>query len=176
MPTLSEIFPEGRREDVIQTEWSREWGDYSIGFARAAELLVDDFRRGRVQAEIDAVGLAIVFLDRHAIELTLKRALSDLNGVFPTVHSLSELWTAFLQIVAEATGVGADALAKETGVVQALDDMDAGSASFRYPADVSGKAYAVPPFIDPVLLHRAVEQICGVVDGFLGEMEERRRG
>src|SRR4051794_32413225 len=101
MSVHDDIFPTHRREDFVQTEWAKGWAYAVIGFGYAARMLTE--ARAQMHANVDQIGLAVFYLQRHRIELVLKQALVDLGESTATVarlpHRLDVLWRKFGELV-----------------------------------------------------------------------------
>lgn len=151
------IFPNERKERFVQTEWATGWGATTSGFRLAAEHLTKNAHVFR--AEIDQVGLAVFFMQRHRIELVLK-ALNEAAGVeFKPTHSLRTLWSR-----CEAPLRKLDAKnwktfkADHDPLIDAIARVDDGSFTFRYPVDTKGVEVERPQFVDLAALNEYVDK------------------
>lgn len=172
MSVRDEIFPNERRLDFVQTEWAEGWTAGAAGFGYAAAFLTkhaDSFG-----ATIDQTGLAVVFLQRHRVELVLKDLLGVLEVEFPATHSLRALWRLCEQGFASADGLNWEEFEQENSeFVQALIAIDDGAAAFRFPVDRDGEAMERPSFIDLKALNRHADKLYWEAVGcmtFLTEM------
>jgi hypothetical protein len=127
---------------------------YAQSFHKAAKTLAAAFQAdANPSAEADAS--AVVFMYRHAIELHLKSMVLGEGGNFlPTkpdpisiskTHSLSWLAQFVSQIVTalkwenEFRCEGIETLPDFKAVVEAVNSVDPGSYSFRFPANTEGQ-------------------------------------
>jgi hypothetical protein len=172
MSIREEIFPSERREAYVQTEWSKGWGYAGIGYRKAARLLTKE--RGTFGAGVDQVGLAIFFLQRHRVELSLKELLDargEAKRAIKLRHSLIRLWEACRELV------GADTVEWQhmnlgSELIAVLDDTDPGSYSFRYPVNRHGNEIERPQFIDLDALEMHVNNFVSSIDEYLYYMEQ----
>lgn len=70
MSASDEIFPSEGREAYVQTRWAKGWGYNVIGFGYAARMLTE--QRVKMHANVDLIGLAVFYLQRHRVELVIK--------------------------------------------------------------------------------------------------------
>jgi len=153
-----QLFPEGegrRHDGLLQLEWSQGWADDFLGLGALLHWLTPRLRE--LHAEVDYAGAAVMFLQRHRIELGLKTLLDDVgDGPAKYGHHLDKLWgacaTALHAIRPEAWEAFADA---HHDFVDAVGEVDPGSFAFRYPEDTSGVQSKRPIFVDPVALEAA---------------------
>jgi hypothetical protein len=126
--------------------WSHErWHGYVEGYRKAADILVEHV--GETHRSQDHLIYPIVFLYRHALEVSLKRLLYkgaqllDLEVVIPRQHRLLPLWNECRPILEEVWPSGPtkdlDAVAE---VLAQFDAKDPSSTAFRYPIDTTGRA------------------------------------
>ncbi|MCY4370945.1 MAG: hypothetical protein OXF41_16355 [bacterium] len=121
-----------------------DWVLYQSGYQLAAELLMAHTASGKDQ---DLLIYPILFNARQAIELGLKETirlgnrLLNRDGPYPKRHELTPLWQMAKGLLAEAASVhDPEALDEEaTGafeeLIKALNTVDPGSFTFRYPTD-----------------------------------------
>jgi hypothetical protein len=168
MGLADEIFPTERHPDFVQTEWAEGWGFTSIGFEEAARVLTE--HRSELGAGIDQVGLVVVFLQRHRVELALKKLLDARKADLRTIkspHSLPALWA----LCAKTLGMDSDEWRFIDGagaeLVALLDERDQTSHTYRYPVDRDGRRRQRPPFIDLVALDKHVGNLVWAIRSFL---------
>jgi hypothetical protein len=172
MSIREEIFPSERREAYVQTEWSKGWGYAGIGYREAARLLTKE--KGTFGASVDQTGLAIFFLQRHRVELSLKELLDargEAKRAIKLQHSLVRLWNACRELVGADTAEWQQ-LDSGSELIAVLDDADPGSYSFRYPVNRDGNEIERPQFIDLDALGMHVDNFVSSIDGYLDYMEE----
>jgi hypothetical protein len=171
-----EIFPAERRLEYVQTEWSQGWTAGAAGFGFAAEFLTKNARS--FGATIDQAGLAVLFLQRHRVELILKNLLGFLDVKFPPTHSLRRLWQ-LCQEGFEESDLSWDEFQKDNGeFIDALSAVDDGAATFRFPVDRDGGQIVRPSFVDLQALNRHADKLyweaAGCMD-YLAEAEAEMR-
>ena len=153
MRLFDELFPSDRHEGLVQTEWASGWLAGGSGFGAAAEHLTE--HRGKFGAEIDQVGLAVFFLQRHRVEMTLKGVLDGVGAQVPKTHDLDHLWECLRKALAPRdASAWADFDARHAEFIQALQAVDASSFTFRYPVDKKGVEVTRPAYIDLTVLNK----------------------
>ena len=158
MALFDELFPSDRHPGLVQTEWAGGWLAGGSGFGAAAEYLTT--HRGDFGAEIDQVGLAIFFLQRHRVEMTIKGVLDAVGAEVPGSHDLCFLWQCLrrkLESRDAGAWVGFDA--RHAELIHALQRVDASSFIFRYPVDRQGAEVARPAFINLQVLNQRVSDL-----------------
>lgn len=129
MASREEIFPSQKREAYGQTEWAAGWMSTANGFGEAARRLAD--QRRQIGVEIDQIGVAIFYLQRHRVELLIEGALDELGcapeEVFRLGHDLRRHW---LHLGAEIESAEAfDAIIE--GCIDWIDEARAAEAEFK---------------------------------------------
>lgn len=162
--------------EYVQTEWSQGWTAGAAGFGFAAEFLTKNARS--FGATIDQAGLAVLFLQRHRVELILKNLLGFLDVKFPPTHSLRRLWQ-LCQEGFEESDLSWDEFQKDNGeFIDALSAVDDGAATFRFPVDRDGGQIVRPSFVDLQALNRHADKLyweaAGCMD-YLAEAEAEMR-
>lgn len=132
MTLEEEIFPSGQHVRLVQTRWTDGWEGVASGFAGAAKLLTDN--RSQFGATIDQVGLAIIYLQRHRVEIAMKSLLFTCTGNVKRGHNLCTLWNECKKTIGPSSEAWTD-LARNTELVALLQKHDGRSTTFRYPAD-----------------------------------------
>ncbi len=177
MDIREEIFPSQKREAYVQTEWAAGWMSTASGFGEAARRLTD--QRRQIGAEIDQIGVAIFYLQRHRVELLIKGALDELGcapeEVFRLGHDLRRLW---LRLGAEIEGFSAQ-LWREldheaTQFVEVLQEADTNAAQYRYPVGKTGGASRRAEFVDLHELQRHAEAFDSIIEGCIDWIDEAR--
>jgi hypothetical protein len=114
----------------------------------------------RFSAALDDVGLNVVYLQRHHLELGLKLTLERAGSAEEAIAAGHDLdW--LLRACDAAIGSGKHAAAWQTFVesngplIRLMDEVDPQSFVFRYPVDKSRQQVARPPLIDLRELERA---------------------
>jgi hypothetical protein len=175
MSVRDEIFPRERNEAYVQTEWARGWAYGVIGFGEAARMLTE--QRPKMHANVDQIGLAVFYLQRHRIELVIKQALVDLGGnpaeVARLGHDLGRLWETLGSVVRSN---GADhwrSLADTHGeFLSVMHEADEGSFSYRYPIDKAGEESKRADFISLEALELHADKFEYGVQGYMDWVSE----
>ena len=125
-----------------------DWVSYQSGYQRAAELLMEHTAAGNDQ---DLLIYPILFNARQAIELGLKEAIGlgnrllDRDGSYPKHHKLLCLWQIAEELITEAEAIHCPGVMDQEAtrafdaLIKALDTVDPGSFTFRYPTDQEGQ-------------------------------------
>jgi hypothetical protein len=165
-----DIFPAKQDVEHVQTEWSTGWGAGFAGFAYAAAHLTK--HRAALGATIDQAGLALIFLQRHHVELGLKVLLEAAGAPVSTGHSLEALWRdCEVALSSREPTEWAQFADDHHEFVVALDTVDQGSYTFRYPVDTQGRQVARPDFVNLDALQRYGNDLHRGVTGFIEYLE-----
>jgi hypothetical protein len=144
MPSVDEmIFPIGEPRDgyILRLELVGSWESQFLGLGRLVAFLTP-----RLLAEahaVDDMGVNVVFLQRHRVEVGLKLIL-ERAGVSPVgSHNIDSLWKRCAEACA-AAGVPScwdtfDHAQRE--FAQLLDRVDPDAATFRYPVDKDNQSW-----------------------------------
>lgn len=79
MGVREDIFPTEQRVGYVQTEWASGWAYGVIGFGEAARMLTE--QRAKMHANIDQIGLAVFYLQRHRVELVYYQPVEQFSPV-----------------------------------------------------------------------------------------------
>ena len=142
--TKRKLFDIASSSTIVHVGWMEgRWHEYAFGYQHAAELLVDRLINGRHVSP--AAGLAVLYLYRHSVELSLKGMLQDAGDVLDQNelpsgrHPLKPLWAKLRTRMNEiSSGNSEDWLDRAGELIAELDSVDEGSFTFRYPVDKSG--------------------------------------
>jgi hypothetical protein len=175
MGEREEIFPSEQKEAYVQTQWARGWAYGVIGFGYAARMLTE--QRARMHANVDQIGLAVFYLQRHRVELVIKQALVDLGAepaeVAKLGHNLNRLWKRLESVVRANGDDHWQSLQDDHGeFLSAMHGADEGSFSYRYPIDKSGEESRRADFIDLDALERHAESFESGVQGYTDWVQE----
>lgn len=161
-----ELFPAERHARLVQTEWCQDWFDTAMGFGYIAEELTE--RRAIFLASIDQAGIAIFFIQRHRVELTLKGWLETLGSPNLGSHDLVGLLKEIKKLVGAKYPEEWQRFDSTYGeLVRVIADVDKGSFTFRYPVTKKGKPVERPKFIDLDVLQERVEAFSDAVSGWV---------
>lgn len=169
MGVRDEIFPNERKLAYVQTTWAKGWEYGVMGFGYAARMLTE--QREVMHANVDQIGLAIVYVQRHRVELVIKQALVDLGegpvDVAKVGHNLQKLWRRLGTVVSSIDAEHWRYLSNEYGeFLSAMHEADEGSFSYRYPIDKTGEASKRADFIDLEALERHANSFEHGVQGY----------
>lgn len=176
MGIREELFPSTRHARLVQTEWCKDWFDTALGFGYVAEELTE--RRATFRASIDQAGIAIFFLQRHRVELTLKGWLASLGSSDFGSHNLVVLLGKVRKLVRTKHPEEWQHFDSTHGeLVRAIAAVDEGSFTFRYPVTRDGTPVKRPDFIDLDVMQERVEAFFYAVVGWVDhEAELHSRG
>jgi hypothetical protein len=138
MSSLSDsIFPGGEPRDghILRLELVASWESQFLGLGRLTRFIIP--RLLGEAAAVDDMGVNIVFLQRHRVEVGLKLILERAGGELIDKHNIDVLWDRCAQACSDA-GFSAlwddfDLAQKEFGAT--LNLVDPGASTFRYPVD-----------------------------------------
>lgn len=113
---------------------------YAEGYIDASILLLETLFEKQLLGSRDTLVHPILYSARHAIELTIKHVLTELNKCDLQTdenrikgHSLGKLWSLF-EAVAKHDSRLNNLFKNMNPIVQYLDDIDKDAQDFRYPA------------------------------------------
>jgi hypothetical protein len=166
-----QIFPSPPPRDgfVVRTEFVGSWEAQFAGVGRLTAFVTDYLLR--FSAALDDVGLSVVYLQRHHLELGLKLLLERAGATQEAIdagHDLGKLLAACEEEI--GSGKHADALGEFVNrhgeLLRLMDEVDPQSFVFRYPVDRSRQRVSRPPLVDLRELevasssfHRAVDSL-----------------
>jgi len=118
---------------------------YEEGYYRAATVLIE---WAADRAEAAWIVYPILFVARHALELTLKKLIVEILSPVPenvgSEHNISELWRMLLNHIQEHHGYAVPRNAgRITKVVEQLTEIDPKSMSSRYAMDKNFRAMSI---------------------------------
>jgi|SRR5579859_2108343 len=141
-----------------------QWGLYSEGYKRAADILVDYIINR--YTDQDTLVYPIVYLYRQHLELVLKQLLHEADHFLgnkadlPTGHKIDGLWTQcrplLIQIDSRIPTEDLDAVAE---TIQQFCAVDPGSTAFRYPIAVGKVPAPSLPGLTQINLRNIAEVI-----------------
>jgi hypothetical protein len=166
-----QIFPSKRSPRLVQTEWASDWFDGAAGFGYAAEYLTE--HRADFGATIDQAGLAVVFLQRHRVEMVLKGLLDAAGADVTDKHDLEYLWRLCERELQPKGRREWDQFAADhKELVEAIHRADPTSFAFRYPVDKAGSKVKRPDFIDLTELNEHVDRFYFAGTGYVDYLFE----
>ena len=146
--------------------------EYIKSFLQAVKVLAREGRKDTNRPEGQfffnySYALPVLYMTRHCMELTQKRAIRRKGGNPAATHDLKRLWEDFLSMVpAERTVEDHQAIENMGLFVKALSDIDGTGFDLRYPKDKKGGQYTQdrPLFIDN-------EQTACYLNSFVKQLE-----
>ena len=144
MPTLADlIFPGGEPRDgnILRLELVGTWESQFLGLGRLTAFLTPRLLEEAYAA--DDMGLYVVFLQRHRVEVGLKLILERMGTTAVGSHNIDALWNRCDQASTEAhLSSQWDAFDRaQQDFVYLLDRVDPGAATFRYPVDLKNQPW-----------------------------------
>lgn len=118
--------------------------DYAQGYFTATKLLLANVKGGDVL--LDIIVYPICFNFRHAVELFIKYAITDLakatqsNHKFKNKHTLERNWRAAKRLLMKINPSAED-MAYFDKVVCAIEEVDPNGQIFRYPESIKGSRH-----------------------------------
>ena len=131
------IFPSGDPRDgyILRLELIGSWESQFLGLGRLTAFLTP-----RLLAEahaVDDMGINVVFLQRHRVEVGLKLVLERAQATAVGDHSIDALWTRCEQacVAAGFSSQWQTFADSQKDYAYLLNRVDPGAATFRYPVD-----------------------------------------
>lgn len=151
------IFPPGPPRDghILRLDLVSTWESQLLGVSRATAFLTP--RLLSQSHAVDDIGLYVVFLARHRVELGLKLILERSTTTILPTHRIAPLFAA-CETACSAAGYRSswDRFAsRQSEFVALMDAADEGSATFRYPVDPSMRPWPRKGHVDLVALEDA---------------------
>lgn len=156
MSLAERIFPCGPPRDghILRLDLVESWESQLLGVGRAAAFLTP--RLFSQSHAVDDIGLYVIFLQRHRVELGLK-LIQERTGAVRPGHVISAL-AAECEAACRAAGF-ADAweafASAQQEYMELMEDADPKAATFRYPVDASMRPWPRETRVDLVELERA---------------------
>lgn len=152
-----------KRIAFLNTIGENSWGIYTAGFKRSVGILLESVRS---TYEVNTVIFPILFLYRHYIELSLKKAigygryLDEQSGPLTGGHNLQNLWEEARKYVEKhlAETIKAKELDKIEILIHEIHLIDPSSEESRYPVvkkkkeNVQHIPFPFPPDTPPINL------------------------
>lgn len=161
------IFPPGPPRDghVLRFAHVATWESQFLGIGRLTAVATETLLAER--HAVDDAGLAVVFLQRHRVEVGLKLIHERTREPIVAGHDLDRLSAHCAQSCARASMASAwrQFAAAHEPYVRLLAEEDPGSTTFRYPEDRAGAPWLRAHHVDLVALESAATDFeRGVLD------------
>jgi hypothetical protein len=154
------IFPPPPPRDglIVRTQFVGSWESQFAGVGRMTAFVTDYLLR--FSAALDDVGLNVVYLQRHHLELGLKLTLERAGSTeeaIATGHDLDRLLRACDAAISAGrhSSPWQEFVDSHGPLIRLMDEVDPQSFVFRYPVNKSQQQVARPPLIDLRELERA---------------------
>jgi hypothetical protein len=137
------IFPAGEPRDgnILRLELVGSWESQFLGLGRLTAFLTP--RLLEEAFAVDDMGVNVVFLQRHRVEVGLKLILERMDATPVGDHSIDSLWSRCDQACQQA-GFSSqwDIFARaQKEFAHTLNRVDPGAATFRYPVNRKNQAW-----------------------------------
>lgn len=156
---------------------------YAEGYIDASILLLETLFEKRLLGSRDTLVHPILYSARHAIELTIKHVLTELNKCDLKTdenkikgHSLGKLWALF-EVVAKKDSRLNNLFERMNSIVQYLDDIDKDAQDFRYPegnakqGEKTKQTLEGKRIVDLVTTHKMVKELKELLMSLFAEVE-----
>jgi hypothetical protein len=148
-----------------------EWYRFAYSYKAAADELADATLTNRWRRNV--LGLPMLFLYRHYVELHLKSLLADAGELLddpqtiPPEHYISKLWQRVRALILRIGPSDEDAwFARADAIVAELDSLDPNSFAFRYPVNKRGvPSLAEPLLVDPQDVKSVIAELDVLLEG-----------
>ncbi|MCG7375237.1 hypothetical protein MHL40_21540 [Pseudomonas luteola] len=129
--------------------------DYSRGFSKAANLLIDQFLADEgYELSVDDLVYPVCFNMRHSVELRLKGAIEELDKIaryknvridfnFATSHDIGNIWRFFKSFSEGLDYRFREINSKIEDTILDIATVDSTGQTFRYPTDKDSKKHLV---------------------------------
>lgn len=144
------MFPPAPARDgrILRADLVTSWESQLIGAGRLARFLTE--RLLRQTHAPDDMGLNLVFLQRHRVEVGLKLVLERAGGPPMGTHSLSALFAACGQACGKARSARqwTDFADSQREFVELIDEVDPLATTFRFPVDRQHREWRREQLVD----------------------------
>jgi len=137
--TFSSVLEEEAREDGMQKEFIQSYLESAkILSGRLEEI--EEPQIGIMKVIYShSLTLPIIYLCRHCLELSIKYAISRIDGKPKNVHGLDKIWSSFLSYLPENHSVKEQSLLKSMGnFARDINLLDDTGTKLRYPLEQDG--------------------------------------
>lgn len=151
------IFPSGDPRDgrIFRLDYVQTWESQFLGLGRTVRVLTQDVLTRNHAA--DDIGLSLVFLQRHRIEVGLKLVLERTAAPVAKSHKLSLLISRAGASCASA-GLRTEwenFRTDQAEYIALMERADEDAATYRYPVDTKGVPWARASLVDVDVLAEA---------------------
>lgn len=175
MSLRESIFPEDPSNPnvLVQTSFVGSWESQFVGLGRLTAFLASQLPQ--FSAADDDLGLGVVFLHRHRVEVGLKLLLERACVEIDRTHDLDALAescrAAF--VPGPSSSEWAAFWAEQEEYVSLLDSIDPSGFAYRYPVDTKSRPVVRPKFIDLEELEQAGRKFAAAVMGLVDIVARR---
>ncbi|MBX4271756.1 HEPN domain-containing protein [Clostridium estertheticum] len=136
---FSSLFKKEAKEDGLQKEFIQSYLESAkILSERLEELEKPQMGINKVFYSY-SLTLPIIYLCRHCLELSIKYAISRIDGKPKNVHGLEKIWSSFLSYLPENySGKERSLLKNMREFVQDINLLDDTGTKLRYPLEQDG--------------------------------------
>ena len=157
VPYGDDIFPVGPARDgkILRLGLVGTWESQLVGLRRLTAFLTP--RLLTQSHAVDDMGLYLVFLQRHRVEVALKLILERAKAPIPVDHQIMRLFGQ-CEDACRAVGIAKawDSFAgAQQPFAELIDEVDPGAATFRYPVDKKAQPWARREHVDLEALETA---------------------
>lgn len=136
-------FSSAFKPETQSAEAQKEFIHSYLESAKALAIKLDELERprGGIQKIFYnySLTLPIIYLCRHCLELSIKYAISCINGKPKEVHGLDKVWSSFRSYLPTQNSGKERSVLKEMGnFVQAINLLDDTGTKLRYPLNKDG--------------------------------------
>lgn len=160
----SALMKNGFKEDSFEEEFIKSFLNAAKELANAGRKAID-----KPEAYVlykHSYVLPVMFLTRHCMELSIKRAIKKCGSEPKKIHGLQELWSSLVaRFPDQRNREDRRALANMGAFVKAVADIDNNGVSLRYHKNRSGK------FTQDRLLFVNNEEIAFYLENFVNQLE-----
>lgn len=137
--TFSSLFKKEAREDGLQKEFIQSYLESAKILSEKLESInVPEMGITKIFYNY-SLTLPIIYLCRHCLELSIKYAISRIDGKPKSVHGLDKIWSSFLSYLPKNYSEKDQSLLKNMGdFVQAINLLDSTGTKLRYPLEQDG--------------------------------------
>ena len=148
--TFSSLFKPEIKNDGIERE-------YIKSFLNAAKILADEGKRKTTPFESFpfyhifeySFALPVLYLSRHCVELSIKRAIFKSGGNPKNIHDLEKLWTAFSSChPGQKNKDDRRIINRMLSFIELLSSIDPNGTNLRYPKDNNENPQDIKLFVN----------------------------